>query len=82
MVGYKALGIIFAALSLGAVLTFATTASAQTQPKQKKVSYEEAFRRCKAYMDKEMGGLKHDTINELTRTARGRACMEKFGHKL
>ena len=33
-------------------------------------------------MDKEKGGLAASNTNEQTRTARGAACMRKFGHRL
>lgn len=68
------------ALSIGAALAMTSAVSAQKQ--QKKISYEEAFKRCKAFIDKEKGGLAHSTTNELTRTSRGAACMRKFGHRL
>lgn len=79
MVNYGKLGVVAAALSLCAVLALPSNAVAQ---KQKKISYEEAFKRCKAFIDKEKGGLAHSTINEQTRKSRGAACMQKFGHKL
>jgi len=73
-------GIIVVALALCAPLV--ATPSAVAQKAEKKISYEEAFKRCKAFMDKETGGLAHSTINEQTRKARGAACMQKFGHRL
>jgi hypothetical protein len=69
---------VAAAFSISALLT--VPASAQTPPK--KISYAEAFKRCKAFIDKEKGGLANSTTNELTRTSRGAACMQKFGHRL
>jgi hypothetical protein len=71
------LRVAFAALVCAAV-TMPTAASAQ----KKKISYEEAFKRCKAFIDKEKGGFASSTTNEQTRTRRGAACMQKFGHKL
>lgn len=68
-----------AALSVLALL--AVPASAQ-QKNTKKISYEEAFKRCKAFIDTEKGGLAHSTTNEVARHARGAACMKKFGHRL
>jgi hypothetical protein len=68
-----------AALSIPVLLVATTPAPAQ---KKQKISYEEAFKRCKTFIDKEKGGLAHSTTNELTRTSRGAACMRKFGHKL
>ncbi len=51
-------------------------------PKSKKITYEQAFQRCKAFIDKEKGGLAHGTTNENTRMARGAACMRKFGYRI
>lgn len=76
----------FKVLRLGAALSIATavvlpgTALAQTP--QKKISYEEAFRRCKAFMDKEKGSLGAGTTADANKTTRGAACMKKFGHRL
>jgi hypothetical protein len=73
-------------LKLGVALTVATvlalpgTAFAQTP--QKKISYEEAFRRCKAFMDKEKGSLGAGTTSDANKSTRGAACMRKFGHRL
>ena len=67
------------AASVCAVITVPSTASAQ---KKKQISYEEAFKRCKAFIDKEKGGFASSTTNEQTRTRRGAACMQKFGYKL
>jgi hypothetical protein len=69
---------VAAAFSIAAVL--AVPASAQKTTK--KISYEEAFKRCKAFIDKEKGGFANSTTNELARTSRGAACMQKFGHRL
>lgn len=65
-------------MTVTALLAMPTVASAQ----QKKISYEEAFKRCKAFLDKEKGGLASSTTNEQARTRRGAACMQKFGHRL
>lgn len=67
--------------ALSAVAAFAMPTAGAAAPKQK-ISYEEAFKRCKAYIDKEKGGMAHSTTNELNRTRRGAACMQKFGYKL
>jgi hypothetical protein len=66
-----------AALSIGAAFAIPTAASAQ-----KKISYEEAFKRCKAFMDKEKGSLGAGTTSDANKTSRGAACMMKFGHRL
>jgi hypothetical protein len=71
---------IAVALSIATALTLPGTAIAQQA--QKKISYEEAFRRCKEFIDKEKGGLAHSNVNEVTRATRGAACMKKFGHRL
>jgi hypothetical protein len=68
---------IAAALAVSAVVAMPTVASAK-----KRISYEQAFKRCKAYIDKEKGGLAHSTTNEATRFARGSACMRKFGYRI
>ena len=68
---------IAAALTVTAAVAMPTVASAQ-----KKITYEQAFKRCKAYIDKEKGGLAHSTTNEATRFARGSACMRKFGYRI
>jgi len=65
------------ALSVWAALAAPTTASAQ-----KKISYEEAFKRCKAFMDKEKGSLGAGTTSDANKSTRGAACMKKFGHRL
>jgi predicted transcriptional regulator len=66
------------AASVCVVIAVPSTASAA----KRKISYEEAFKRCKAFIDKEKGGFASSTTNEMTRTRRGAACMQKFGYKL
>lgn len=68
-----------AAVSISA--QFAMPAMAQQQPK-KKISYEEAFRRCKAFMDKEKGSLGAGTTSDANKSTRGASCMKRFGHRL
>jgi hypothetical protein len=67
-----------AAISVLAVL--AVPASAQQ--KTKKISYEEAFKRCKAFMDKEKGSLGAGTTSDANKSTRGASCMKRFGHRL
>ena len=67
------------ALSVCAAFAIPTAASAQ---KQKKISYEEAFRRCKAFMDKERGSLGAGTTSDANKATRGASCMKRFGHRL
>lgn len=69
-----------AALSIATALALPGTALAQTP--QKKISYEEAFKRCKAFMDKEKGSLGAGTTSDANKSTRGAACMLKFGHRL
>lgn len=69
-----------AALSIAMALALPGTALAQAP--EKKISYEEAFRRCKAFMDKEKGSLGAGTTADANKTTRGAACMKKFGHRL
>ena len=68
------------ALSVGILIALPGTALAQKA--QKKISYEEAFKRCKAFMDKETGAMARTTTTTTERTARGAACMQKFGYRL
>ena len=80
MVASRILGIAAMLLTAGVLLAIAMPASAQQ--KQKKISYEEAFRRCKAYMDKEKGSLGAGTTSDANKSTRGAACMRKFGYRL
>jgi hypothetical protein len=66
------------ALSFSALLAMPASA----QKSAKKISYEEAFKRCKAFMDKEKGNLGAGTTSDANKSTRGAACMRKFGHKL
>lgn len=67
---------------LAAFTALALTLPASAQQKTKKISYEEAFKRCKAFMDKEKGSLGAGTTADANKSTRGAACMKKFGHKL
>ncbi len=80
MVASRILGIAATLLTAGALL--AVTVPASAQQKQKKISYEEAFRRCKAFMDKEKGSLGAGTTSDANKSTRGAACMRKFGYRL
>ena len=68
---------LFAAILVCAVIAMPTVALAQ-----KKITYEEAFKRCKVFLDKEKGGLSGGTTSEQHKMARGAACMRKFGHRI
>lgn len=77
MVGYRMLGIAVATLSLGAlVATTATASSAQKQ--KKKVTLEQAWEICR----KEVQSGPMATTNQMDRTARGQACLSRFGYRL
>ena len=78
MVKFKSLQLALA-FSICAAFAVPTTASAQ---KQKKISYAEAYKRCKVYLDKEKGGLSGGTTSEQHKMARGAACMRRFGYRL
>ena len=68
---------LFAAMLVCAGIAMPTVALAQ-----KKITYEEAFKRCKVFLDKEKGGLSGGTTSEQHKMARGAACMRKFGHRI
>jgi hypothetical protein len=67
-----------AACSVLAVLAMPASA----QQKTKKISYEEAFKRCKAFMDKEKGSLGAGTTSDANKSSRGASCMKRFGYRL
>jgi hypothetical protein len=73
----KKLFVMTLAVVLGVVLGLADNASAA---KKKKLSYEEAYAKCKAIMDKE--GTPGTSTQSNVRHTRGAACMKKYGHKL
>ena len=68
---------LFAAILVCAAIAMPTVALAQ-----KKITYEEAFRRCKAFMDKEKGSLGAGTTSDANKASRGASCMKRFGHRL
>jgi hypothetical protein len=65
------------AIALGAAFGFADNASAAAK---KKLTYDEAYARCKAIMDKE--GTPGTSTQSNVRYTRGAACMKKYGYKL
>ena len=65
------------AATLAGVFCFADNASAATK---KKLTYDEAYARCKAIMDKE--GTPGTSTQSNVRYTRGAACMKKYGHRL
>jgi hypothetical protein len=70
------------AVALFGVVALVLPGAAIAQTAPKKISYEEAFRRCKAFMDKEKGSLGAGTTSDANKSSRGAACMKKFGHRL
>ncbi|HKS87318.1 MAG TPA: hypothetical protein VJR71_17715 [Pseudolabrys sp.] len=47
---------------------------------KEKLTYEQAYAKCKAILDKE--GTPGTTTQSNVRHTRGAACMKKYGHKL
>jgi hypothetical protein len=74
--------VLHLAVAMSVSMVLAVPGAALAQAPQKKISYEEAFRRCKAFMDKEKGSLGAGTTADANKTTRGAACMKKFGHRL
>lgn len=74
--GNKFLSAVLAA-ALVAAFGFADNALAATK---KKLTYEEAYARCKSLLDKE--GAWGTSTSANLRYTRGGACMKKYGHKL
>lgn len=70
-----------AGVALSIVVVVATTEFAPAASK-KKISYEEAYKRCLAYIDKEKGGLAKSGTSEQTRVARAQSCMKKYGYRV
>ncbi|MGC2643189.1 MAG: hypothetical protein WA406_15935 [Pseudolabrys sp.] len=76
MVHKNKLIVAFLAGALAAAFGFVDNASAA----KKKITYEEAYQRCKAVMDKE--GTPGTGTQSNVRYTRGAACMKKYGYKL
>jgi hypothetical protein len=70
------------AVALSMAMAFALPGAALAQQPKKKISYEEAFKRCKAFMDKEKGSLGAGTTADANKSTRGASCMKRFGHRL
>jgi hypothetical protein len=68
--------VVFLAVALAAAFGFADNASAAKE----KITYEEAYQRCKAFLDKE--GTPGTSTQANVRYTRGSACMKKYGYKL
>jgi uncharacterized protein YdaL len=65
------------AVTLAGAFGFADNASAATK---KKLTYEEAYARCKSILDKE--GTWGTSTQANVRYTRGGACMKKYGYRL
>lgn len=63
------------AAALAAAFCFADSALAK-----KKLTYDEAYARCKSVMDKE--GTPGTSTQANVRYSRGAACMKKYGYRL
>ena len=68
--------IAFLAVTLAIPLSFVDAASAA----QKKVTYDEAWKLCKAELDK--SGAPGTGLSANERHTRGAGCMRKYGYKL
>ena len=65
---------------LAVVFTASFALSGDAVAATKKLSYEQAYAKCKAILDKE--GSPGTTTQSNVRHTRGAACMKKYGHKL
>ena len=77
MVHENKLFAMFLAVMLGGAFASTDIASAATK---KKLTYEEAYARCKSIMDKE--GTWGTSTQANVRYTRGAACMKKYGYRL
>jgi hypothetical protein len=65
------------AVTVAGAFGFADNALAASE---KKLTYEEAWQRCKAFLDKE--GAYGTSTQANWRYTRGAACMKKYGYKI
>jgi hypothetical protein len=70
----------FFATLLAAGLALAFGFADQASAAKKKLTYEQAYAKCKAIMDKE--GTPGTTTQSNVRYTRGAACMKKYGYRL
>ncbi len=77
MASKNKLFVAFLAVVLAAAFGFANNASAAAK---KKLTYDEAYAKCKSILDKE--GTPGTSTQSNVRYTRGAACMKKYGHKL
>lgn len=71
--------ILFAMTTLVTVVTMISFCNSALAAK-KKLTYEEAYAKCKAFLDKE--GTPGTSTHANVRYTRGAACMKKYGYKL
>jgi hypothetical protein len=77
MASKNKLFVAFLTVALAAAFGFANNASAATK---KKLTYDQAYAKCKSILDKE--GTPGTSTQSNVRYTRGAACMKKYGHKL
>ena len=65
-------------LAVALIASFAFTGHAVAA--KKKLTYEQAYEKCKAILDKE--GTPGTTTQSNVRHTRGAGCMKKYGHNL
>ena len=68
--------LLVALLAVGVAVTFGFGGNASA----KKLTYEQAYAKCKSILDKE--GTPGTGTQANVRYTRGAACMKKYGHKL
>jgi hypothetical protein len=69
-------------VALSTAIVFALPGAALAQKTGKKLTYEQAFKRCKAFMDQERGSLGAGPTSDANKATRGASCMKRFGHRL
>ena len=68
-------------VALSTAMMFALPGAALAQKAAKKITYEEAFTRCKAFMDKEKGSLGAGTTSDANKATRGASCHNIWGSR-
>lgn len=71
---------VFAAFLVVATSALLLIAAGNASAAKKKLTYDEAYAKCKAIMDKE--GTPGTTTQSNVRYQRGAACMKKYGYRL
>jgi hypothetical protein len=67
-------------MALTTMVALANSFDVASAATTKKLTYDQAYQRCKAIMDKE--GTPGTSTQSNVRYTRGAACMKKYGHKL